>query len=572
MQTVHIIHGSHALQLIGDSNFLEEWHELADHTPGFSTLQEPDFVLSWYKQYSDLFQVVLAFSKDEEGVLRALVPLALHKADGYLTHAGSYYAEYHGWLARPEDTQEFFSKFLPQLKAEFPLKKWEWQWIPPHISFKELLSLDLKDMGIYLDFVNQETPEWNLLDEAKLKKTWKSSSLKSKIRRLKKRGEYKFELIEDPQRLYEVLQIAQYQCDFRKEAVNNVRPFADDPRNIDFSQTIMERSAGLHNSALWLDDQLLAFHSGTTDGERVCLGMICFDPTEFKSSPGTILIAELARNLSETGYQTFDITPGKDGYKNRYANQYTSLRKPLIYFSRSAYLKAQVSKQIKGIVETVLDRYFPKIVGLPHLKKISQDHLARLKEIRPSNLISIISSRFFRKMVFQIYRINNLSIEKGPNFSEAVKKQCYRDLMLYDDKFPHLSRRSLLIEAMDKFKAQEKLYSLSDDGVLLSYAWLKQTKDASTMFETHIPAGAFIFHDFYVRECQTGQSSFTHLIECMLHDASQDAKRQIYIVVRKNSHFVPSLLKKERLHSMIEVSKVFIFTALTSKRRTLQSF
>jgi len=572
MQTVHILHGSKALGLIEDKNFLEEWLNLADHTLGFSTLQEPDFVQCWYEHYADIFQPVIGFSRDEQANLRAFIPLALHRSEGYLTHAGSVYAEYHGWLARPEDTKEFFSKLLPQLKAEFPLKKWEWQWIPPHISFEELTGINLTELEIYLDFESQETPEWNLLDEAKLKKTWKSSSLKSKIRRLQKRGEYKFEVIEDPQRLYEVLQIAQYQCDFRKEAVNNVRPFADDPRNIGFSKAVMEGSSGLHNSVLWLDDQLLAFHSGTTDGERVCLGMICFDPTEFKSSPGTILLAELARHLSEHGYKTFDITPGKDGYKNRYANHHTLLQKPMVYFSRSTYLKAQLTKRLKGMVEFVLERYFPKIMGVPHLKRIAHDHISRVKELRLSNLISFIGSRFFRKMVFRIYRIHNLSTGKGMYFPEIVKKQSYRDLMLYEDKFPHLSRRSLLMEAMDKFKSQEKLYSISEDGVLLSYAWMKQTKDDSTIFETHIPAGAFIFQDFYIKEGKMGKDSFAKLIACMLHDAHQEEDKQIYLLMRKNSTLMPGLLNNDRLHSMIEVSKVFILTALTSKRRRLQSF
>lgn len=572
MQTIHILHGSKALGLIEDKKFLEEWLNLADHTPGFSTLQEPDFVQCWYKHYADLFQPVLGFSRDEKAKLRAFVPLALHKSEGYLTHAGSVYAEYHGWLARPEDTTEFFSKLLPQLKAEFPLKKWEWQWIPPHVSFEPLLGINLKELGIYMDFECQETPEWNLLDEAKLTKTWKSSSLKSKIRRLKKRGVYKFEVIEDPQRLYDVLQLAQHQCDFRKEAVNNVRPFADDPRNIGFSKAIMEGSSGLHNSALWLDDQLLAFHSGTTDGERLCLGMISFDPTEFKSSPGTILLAELARHLSENGYKTFDITPGKDGYKNRYANHHTPLRKPMVYFSRSSYLKAQLTKHIKGMVETLLERYFPKIIGVPHLKRIAQDHLSRIKELRLSSLISFIGSRFFRKMVFRIYRIKNLSVELGRNFSEIVNKQSYQDLMLYDDKFPHLSRRSLLIEAMDKFKSQDKLYSISENGQLLSYAWMKQTKEDSTIFETHIPAGAFIFQDFYIKEGKTGQDSFAKLISSMLDDAHKEEDKQIYLLMRKNSKLKPGLLNTARLHSVIEVSKIFILTALTSQKRRLQSF
>lgn len=572
MQTVYILHGSKALELLENAEFIEEWMDLADHTPGFSTLQEAGFVKTWYNHYEEVFQAVIAFSRDNKGNLRSFIPLALHKSENYLTHAGECYAEYHGWLGRAEDSHEFFSKLLPQLKANFSLKKWEWQWIPPHISYEELLRIDLRDMGIYLDFEKQETPEWNLLAEAKLKKTWKSSSLKSKIRRLKKRGEYKFEVIEDPQRLYDTLQIAQHQCDFRKEAVNNVRPFADDPLNIGFSKAIMEQSKGLHNSALWLDEQLLAFHSGTTDGERVCLGMISFDPTEFKSSPGTILLAELARHLSEKGYKTFDITPGKDGYKNRYANHRTELRKPLVYFDRSSYLKAQLGKWGKRMIERMLDRYFPKIMGVPHLKKIARDHWARIKESRPSHIISYLGSRCFRKMVFRIYRINNLSIGKGLHTGEEVKKQSYQDLMLYEDKSPHLSRRSLLIEAMDKFKAQEKLYSISENGVLLSYGWMKQTRDASTLFDTHIPAGAFMFQDFYIKEGKAGEDSFAKLISSMLHDANQEADKQIYLLTRKNSKLSQGLLKKERLHSMIEVSKVFILSAFSSQRRRLQTF
>ena len=198
--------------------------------------------------------------------------------------------------------------------------------------------------------------------------------------------------------------------------------------------------------------------------------------------------------------------------------------------------------------------------------------LCKMRDKRLSNLISYIGSRFFRKMVFRIYRINNLSTASGRHFIDIVNKQSYQDLMLYNDKFPHLSRRSLLIEAMDKFKSQEKLYSISENGQLQSYAWMKQTRDDSTIFETHIPAGAFIFQDFYIKDGKAGEDSFAKLIACMLEDAHQEKDKQIYLLMRKNSALKPGLLKNERLHSMIELSKVFILTALTSKRRRLQSF
>jgi len=69
----------------------------------FSLLQEPAFVISWYRQHEALFEPIVCLGYDFSGELLGVMALARCREDGAITHAGDFHAEYSGWVALSDD-------------------------------------------------------------------------------------------------------------------------------------------------------------------------------------------------------------------------------------------------------------------------------------------------------------------------------------------------------------------------------------------------------------------------------------------------------------------------------------
>ena len=270
MLQTKLIKDKEAVVLLATPIFQNEWKKLATQSVGFTQLQEADFLTTWYSNYSAIFAPIFIFSRNEKSEMVGLIALAWHKEKEYLVHAGN--AEYHGWLATEEATIPFLKDMFSIVIDELKVEKWPWNWMPSGLNAASLQAAASAEMSLLVE--EEGSPIWQLDNEEKLAKLLKSKSNKSKFNRYKKQGEYRYEIITEPDRIREVLEIAQYQCDLRREAMNNSRPFAEDPFKIDFCSELMNFSNKLHVSAMWLDDQLLAYHMGVEDGERVCFGLV----------------------------------------------------------------------------------------------------------------------------------------------------------------------------------------------------------------------------------------------------------------------------------------------------------
>ncbi|MGB7543938.1 MAG: hypothetical protein WBM28_18215, partial [Burkholderiales bacterium] len=122
--------GPHVLPLVTDSAFVTQWNKLAQQDRKFSLLQEPPFVISWYRQHEALFEPVMCLAHDASGQLVGLMPLARRKEGCAITHAGDFHADYHGWVALPAIDEPFVVECLIALKRTLGLKQWAWNWLP----------------------------------------------------------------------------------------------------------------------------------------------------------------------------------------------------------------------------------------------------------------------------------------------------------------------------------------------------------------------------------------------------------------------------------------------------------
>lgn len=495
-QRTTLVKNKEVFELLQNAEFQSKWKQLATQSVGFTKLQETDFLTTWYQLYQSLFDPILIFSQNEKNELVGLIALAWDKEKQKISHAGK--AEYHGWLATESEAIPFLKAVLRIVKNDLGVKKWSWNWMPSGLDIASLKTASEGEVNLYIEA--EDSPVWNLNDEEKLKKLLKSRSLKSKINRYKRRGEYRFEIIKSSSRVREVLEIAQHQCDFRREALNNNRPFAEDQFKIDLASELVEIPKTFQVSALWLDDQLLACHVGTDDGERVCFGMISYDPSESKQSPGTLMILELAKQLKADGYTMLDMTPGTNSYKDRFANSYEKLYRPTIFFSKKEYLKAKAKKSLTTQSKKILNLASVDISTIRKWKTNAKDLSGGLK-IFSKDIFSVFGNTLFWKKRIQFHKVDLEKIIVSDNIMFSIKKQKYTDLLNYQGNHPFRNRRALLQVALNKFSKGEVLFSKSKNGRLEWFCWMKEVKGKIEIEGSSdsllMDGSAKVLYDFY---------------------------------------------------------------------------
>ncbi len=485
-----------ALKLINSDIFVKKWQTLAADLPVYCRMQEAEMLSVWYKHYSVVFEPVIFTAFNDSDELVGFLGMVWDEKKQELRHAG--HPQYHGWLAKPDIEISFLQQVFRYIRNEFPIRNLSWSVLPPGLSVDTFRSALGSDM--YMTCQETVSPMWSLQVSTKLKKLLKNKSIKSNFNRYKRLGNFRFEIIDDPEYLRKVLHIAKNQIDFRKEAVNNVLPFKSDPIKIDYYCEQLLIPETILPVALWLDDQLLSFNMGIMSNNYFQGRVTSFDPSEYRYSPGTLLFIRLSEYLTEKGFEIFDLTPGSNSYKDRFSDTNVGLHKPTIHFSNIDFKSTLLKQQfVKGSRKLLIDKLGFNIQKTrkwqTNLKELPQKiNNIRKRKIRVNIKKGI--SRFNQPKLIHIERSN---IPTAPLNAKMVKSQQYEDLQKYTGTQPFLTRRGLLIDAMKKFAAGEILYSVADDEKLLWYVWRKKVKGEIKIDKYSIPVqeDGVLLYDLY---------------------------------------------------------------------------
>jgi hypothetical protein len=287
---------------------------------------------------------------------------------------------------------------------------------------------------------------------------------------------------------------------------------------------------------------------GVEDGERVCFGLVSYDPSESKQSPGTLLIIELAKHLKESGYKILDMTPGTNSYKDRFANFYETLYRPTIHFSKKSFLKAKVKKSMAASGKKMLAMAKVDVPTMRKWKTNLGELPSKLKNISPKSVLSFFGNALLQKNVYFLYEIDLKNEEAFPKTATILNQQKYVDLLNYQDKQPFLTRRDLLIVALEKFAKGDVLFSQNDNGNLEWLGWLKEVKGQVKLegFSETIELGekTNLLSDFYLGT-DVASDNFDENILSMLHQVKMSGKEKVWLWVKKKDK-----LSQDRLESM----------------------
>src|SRR5215471_10545823 len=127
---VELIHGQHAHTPLRDPHFLRQWRILHRACPYATAFQEPTFVCAWFETYDLQWQPVIVQARHATGDLVGLWLLAYNPATNVLAHAGTHQAEYHTWLAIPDQAVAFLSAAWNALKRHLPFATLRFKYLP----------------------------------------------------------------------------------------------------------------------------------------------------------------------------------------------------------------------------------------------------------------------------------------------------------------------------------------------------------------------------------------------------------------------------------------------------------
>lgn len=454
---VSLYESQRAWGLLGDPAFVAAWRRLHALTEGATAFQAPEFVATWYRHYEDEFVPWLLMRRRADGELRGLLTLAYDARDGALIAAGGHQAEYQGWLAPPDEADVFLARAWHAITERLPKAT---------LNFKYLPSALLRGVGVpatlrgLAELRARRRPLMRLTPE-RIEESLRKKGNKSKLNRLARVGEVRLERLRSAQALAAYFDeiIAYY--DVRQGATHDARPFHGDAHKRAFHLAWADHPDSLHVTVLSVDGRLAAAHLGAITNGTVHLGIIVHAPRYAEHSVGKLHVLLLARHLAEEGFETFDLTPGDDPWKERFADAHEEAYELRLYGDRFARLRATAPERVLTAVKRGAG-----IFG------VTPDKLRRWRARWRMPVAAASSGSESREYWRREEPVTAVARDQG------VKRDAVGDLV-HVSADPQASARSqFLTEALSRLEHNEHVYTEVRAGKLRYCAWSRRAEDA----------------------------------------------------------------------------------------------
>ena len=451
-----MIVGEAVFELLEDKSFLAQWDALYQSCCWATPYQSKEYVRTWYRLYSDKYLPIVVKAQGTD-TLEGLLTLALpvKKAKGkkqFIVAAGHHDSDYQAWLTPEADGGAFMKGVISKLWKQFPRHELMLKYLPSQIP---------------LDWINSDR-FWQhhcalqpftvpLID---VKTTELSKRDKKRIGRINKLA--RFERVTDLKTFCSLLntQLAQL-FDFRQGAMFNKNPFRNDPAN---KQLLLSMFAAglLHVTVLKAGEEVIASVAATIRKNRAFLGGInCHSPLYSAYSPGYAHFLLLGQQLAREGFDSFDLTPGYDFYKERMATRHEQVHQLVVTQNRFYFVKRQVRRWFHGRMVRVgirplsMELEIRKGFYLLRQRGLAASLSGWVKNHWPKNKPRVLVA----PSVF------------SPFENVFVKKDSLGDLLEYDQQGGKLTRWEFLETALRRFERGEHCYTWTEGNRLLACIW-----------------------------------------------------------------------------------------------------
>jgi len=519
--TLLVYSDSEALQLMASPQFQTQWRDLVAKCPWATALQSPEFACTWYECYGELYRPLILLRYAPGGQLDGLLALAVERATGKLTVAGSHQAEYQVWLALPGE-QIFVVDSLEKLR-QLGFSSLSFTYLPPGTPVDWLQS----------DWVSRSTlrsVQRPLLTVDNIDAVRESLAKKKNRRRLEKlqeNGALSFLELRTPQELDEYYDDIVDFYDFRMGAVNGTCPFREDPRKRGFYRALMAQNL-LHVTVMKIGDSLVASHIGVRNKNEVVLGIVGHSPFEAAHSPGKLHILQLGLLLHEEGFTNLDLTPGGDPYKEDRATRYDDAHELTVFLDKKALAAHRRSLRLQAFEKKVAGTLRLNKQGLSRLRSFLRNPIRWLGWLLSSVRRWVWSSeetRFYRAQA-----------NAGSTAESEAHRDCLRDLLCYEPGGPRCrSKQEFLSESLTAIEAGVRFYSQARNGTLVSRAWVATSTSKAPLGEVlgshEYPTKSSVVYDFYEKPSNSRHTKDSALLQQIVKDATADGAEAVYIAI-----------------------------------------
>jgi len=522
MTTTHLdlAYGQPADAMLRDKQFLALWRGLHAECPHATAYQSPGFACAWYGAYRDQWHPVLVQSRDAKGGLIGLWLLAYNPGTKVLTHAGAHQAEYHAWLALPDEDASFIAAAWKELKRRFAFTTLRFKYLP---SAKLLETLQTA-----LEAEGRVTPRMHsrpllILDENEIQAFFAKKNSKNQLNRLKKSGKLEFRPLTDSAELERVFEELVTYYDFRQSAVHHTAPFREDPRKRRFHADMVAAGES-YVTLMYIDERPVAALWGAVSGKTVHLSMLIHSPFQAdRFSPGKIHLMLSAEHMLETGKEVLDLTPGGDPWKERFANAHDEVAEVIVYVSSW--------KRMRDVMLDKLFQWAKRCAGRIGISPGGiRSALASLRRIRPSLAYRNIGDWLSATREIRIYRADRVFAEKYGCDDRVACNSLQALLSFTPGNSAQQTRPEFLSAALARLERGESVYTVSMDNRLVQSAWMSVDQNEFSMTEVkqimHLSPESVIFHDFFTHHEFMSSDLCRATIGHMLHEAFSNGKIQ----------------------------------------------
>lgn len=463
---VELLVGNEAFRQLEDEPFLAAWDSLYQCCSWATPYQSKEYVGAWYKLYDEHYLPIMARAQ-QGGTLNGLLTLALPRfrvkgKKQFIVAAGNFDADYQTWLTREADGGAFIKAVFLELWKQFPDYEVMLKYLPTQTP---------------LGWIHAE-PFWQQrcaiqpfrLPLRHLQEEDISGRSKKRVKRLKRLAV--FERVTDTEVFNSLLQnqIA-FLFDFRQGAMFNKNPFRNDGANQKLLLSLF--SAGLlHVTILKVKEEIIACIAATIGKNRAYLGGInCHSPLYSDYSPGYQHFLLLSQLLAQEGFESFDLTPGFDYYKERLATRHEQVHQLVVTNNRFYYLKRQARRWVHNHIVRAGLRPISVELELRRFGELFRHHglvayLGRWLESRWHN---------FRRKIFLV-EVPSLN----PAASVPLHRDSLGDLLSYEQEKGKLTRWEFLAASLHRFEQGGHCYTWIEGGRLLVCVWVEGSKNSPT--------------------------------------------------------------------------------------------
>ena len=514
MHIVQYFHGPSAEGLLEDPAFLAAWESLARSCPHATCFQSPAYVRTWYRHYRNAFQPVILLARAPSGELVGLWLLAFNPSTRELIHAGGRQAEYHVWLTLPGEDVAFLMLAWMELRRRLPFRTLRFRYLP----LRSLVETLRSSHNIRPCMSSRVWPKPVLrLDPAEVRASLALKKNKTRFSRIRKLGDLEFRRVRTSAELNAVFDdiIAFY--DLRQGAVNDATPFGSDPARRPFHLALLDLAPDMtHVTVTLLNGRVIAAFLGLVTGKTYHLEILAHSPLVAKHSPGKLHVMLLSELLVSEGIEAFDLTPGGDPWKERFATAHEEAADVTLYRSGRARRAAESAGFVLQWGKRIAARGGVRPQHVRWTWSAMQPAAAASAGRRVRAWI-----RSTREM--RIYRCDRSLAGSFPR-DVRVLRNSVSDLV-HAGSGRSRPTRVRLMTVLDRLERGETSFTISIDGRVANSGWLVEDAREWLLADGRqaiaMPAGSVALYDF-TSHSPDGGEAFRALLGHALRTASDE--------------------------------------------------